>query len=344
MSLQSPLFAPLPALVDRDDARPTSTAPSNLSLQLHALPPAPLPLSMRFYDHESSTTTSTRDSSPSSYAPSVYHHSPTSSASASPLVLSLSPHTSSSTLPGLSYPSSNASGPSIDLSSLIPLDSFGVAEPLTSFGGVSDDWTSYGFQSHDHRTLPPLHWADFGGYNPYTTPSSPYSASDATTSSGSTSPSSYFLSPSTNTAPTLPPVAPSRSRGPALNPDGTPAKKECFHCHVTTTPLWRREPQTQRPLCNACGLYLQQRNKLRPQELIDADRDDSDDEINRIPDSEYTGPKCSHCLTRQTSVWRRNKAGQQVCNACGVYQRLRGKERPLSLRRNKIKPRTKHTR
>jgi hypothetical protein len=43
-------------------------------------------------------------------------------------------------------------------------------------------------------------------------------------------------------------------------------------------------------------------------------------------------------------VWRRSKTGAQVCNACGVYARLRGKERPLSLRRNKIKPRTKHSR
>jgi hypothetical protein len=32
-----------------------------------------------------------------------------------------------------------------------------------------------------------------------------------------------------------------------------------------------------------------------------------------------------------------------LCNACGVYLRLRGKERPLSLKRNKIKPRTKHS-
>ncbi|KAJ7114620.1 hypothetical protein C8R43DRAFT_852617, partial [Mycena crocata] len=116
--------------------------------------------------------------------------------------------------------------------------------------------------------------------------------------------------------------------------------KSCFHCHVTSTPMWRREPSTLRPLCNACGLYLQQRNKLRPQALIDADIDDDEPQV---PDEEYTGPKCSHCNTRQTSVWRRSKTGAQVCNACGVYARLRGKDRPLSLKRNKIKPRMKHS-
>ncbi|KAJ6564708.1 GATA zinc finger-domain-containing protein [Mycena capillaripes] len=123
--------------------------------------------------------------------------------------------------------------------------------------------------------------------------------------------------------------------------EGLPPKS-CSHCHVTSTPLWRREPSTQRTLCNACGLYLQQRNKMRPQELIDADIDD--DETLQIPDSEYKGPICSHCRTRQTSVWRRSKTGAQVCNACGVYARLRGTDRPLSLKRNKIKPRTKHPR
>ncbi|KAJ7613204.1 hypothetical protein FB45DRAFT_939139 [Roridomyces roridus] len=150
--------------------------------------------------------------------------------------------------------------------------------------------------------------------------------------------------------PYLPRAQPSTSRsnggggGAASTPSEGTTKKSCSHCHVTTTPLWRRDPSTQRPLCNACGLYLQQRNKLRPQELIDADNDDAEEEGPQISDADYTGPKCSHCLTRHTSVWRRSKTGAQVCNACGVYARLRGKERPLSLRRNKIKPRTKHSR
>ncbi|KAJ7175023.1 hypothetical protein C8R43DRAFT_943294 [Mycena crocata] len=117
--------------------------------------------------------------------------------------------------------------------------------------------------------------------------------------------------------------------------------KQCYHCRATSTPLWRRDPTTHHTLCNACGLYLQQRHALRPQELIDADNDDEDvgsDASEGAPD----GPECSHCHTRQTSVWRRNKEGDQVCNACGVYMRLRGKPRPLELRRNKIKPRAKH--
>lgn len=122
--------------------------------------------------------------------------------------------------------------------------------------------------------------------------------------------------------------------------DSSGGGKSCSHCHATSTPLWRREPTTLKPLCNACGLYYLQRNKHRPQELIDADAaDDSSEES----EGDGNGPECSHCRTHRTSVWRRSKTGAQLCNACGVYSRLRGRDRPLSLKRNKIKPRSKHT-
>ncbi|KAG6899694.1 hypothetical protein C0993_007894 [Termitomyces sp. T159_Od127] len=134
--------------------------------------------------------------------------------------------------------------------------------------------------------------------------------------------------------------SPSPPESPRASTDSpAPSGKSCSHCHATSTPLWRREPNTHKPLCNACGLYLAQRNKHRPQELIDADAANESD----TSDGGGSGPECSHCHTHQTSVWRRSKTGAQLCNACGVYSRLRGKDRPLSLKRNKIKPRSKHT-
>ena len=136
------------------------------------------------------------------------------------------------------------------------------------------------------------------------------------------------------------PHASPASLGSAESPSPPgPNVKRCSHCKATQTPLWRRDPTTFKPLCNACGLYLQQRNRLRPQVLIDADADDDSTDES---DQNYTGPECSHCRTHHTSVWRRSKQGEQLCNACGVYLRLRGKPRPLSLKRNKIKPRSKH--
>ncbi|KAJ7633562.1 hypothetical protein DFH06DRAFT_1272402 [Mycena polygramma] len=123
-------------------------------------------------------------------------------------------------------------------------------------------------------------------------------------------------------------------------PDPGTSIKQCYNCGALSTPLWRRDPATQRTLCNACGLYQQQRHEPRPQALIDAENDEGT--ASGVFTGDPNGPQCSHCHPRETSVWRRNKDGDQVCNACGVYQRLRGNERPLSLVKHKVKPRGKH--
>ncbi|KAF8176622.1 hypothetical protein K438DRAFT_70449 [Mycena galopus ATCC 62051] len=104
--------------------------------------------------------------------------------------------------------------------------------------------------------------------------------------------------------------------------------KQCYNCGKTSTPLWRCDPTTQRTLCNACGLYQQQRHAPRPQALIDADNDEDEDEDLPIRGD---GPQCSECGTRKTSVWRRNKDGEQVCNACGIYYRVNGRPRPNTM-------------
>ncbi|XP_006456964.1 hypothetical protein AGABI2DRAFT_122836 [Agaricus bisporus var. bisporus H97] len=157
-----------------------------------------------------------------------------------------------------------------------------------------------------------------------------YQISPISSPSPSPSASSRHISPQSSVSP------PSSRRGSV---DASAGGKKCSHCNATSTPLWRREPTTLKPLCNACGLYLQQRHRHRPRELIDADQEDEESEEE---DQNYNGPECSHCHTHRTSVWRRSKTGAQLCNACGVYARLRGKDRPLTLKRKKIKPRTKH--
>ncbi|KAF8174012.1 hypothetical protein K438DRAFT_1849820 [Mycena galopus ATCC 62051] len=121
-------------------------------------------------------------------------------------------------------------------------------------------------------------------------------------------------------------------------PDPGTSIKQCYNCGKMSTPLWRRDPTTQRTLCNACGLYQQQRHEPRPQALIDADNDEDEDE----PPIRGDGPQCSECGARKTSVWRRNKDGEQVCNACGVYYRVNGRPRPNTMAPSKVKPRGKH--
>ncbi|KAJ2759703.1 Sodium- and chloride-dependent GABA transporter 1 [Coemansia sp. BCRC 34490] len=55
---------------------------------------------------------------------------------------------------------------------------------------------------------------------------------------------------------------------PAINQDGT--SKRCANCSTAETPSWRRHPDTQELLCNACGLYLRLHRKPRPITLDDS--------------------------------------------------------------------------
>lgn len=54
-----------------------------------------------------------------------------------------------------------------------------------------------------------------------------------------------------------------------------------------------------------------------------------------------TAPKrvdlaCSNCGTMTTTIWRRNVRGEMVCNACGLYFKLHGVDRPHTMRRDTI--------
>ncbi|KAF7359897.1 Gata zinc finger domain-containing protein [Mycena venus] len=128
-----------------------------------------------------------------------------------------------------------------------------------------------------------------------------------------------------------------RSSSPASSRLGSgdiTSDKVCSHCNTMRTPLWRREPVTNRPLCNACGVYLQQRKKMRPAVLMLIQCENDADKPG--------GPECSHCHTHRTSVWRRSRIGAKLCNACGVYERLHGFDRPLALRKDKVGRRGEH--
>lgn len=49
--------------------------------------------------------------------------------------------------------------------------------------------------------------------------------------------------------------------------------------------------------------------------------------------------ECSNCHTHKTPLWRRDGAGNTLCNACGLFQKLHGTVRPLSLKTDVIKKR-----
>jgi len=145
----------------------------------------------------------------------------------------------------------------------------------------------------------------------------------------------------------------------------------CANCGTTTTPLWRRAP-TGETICNACGLYLKARNTVRPPWLKRnaikkatpsiPETLESNSNCGTCPGDGHcdgTGGSsscdgcpaynqhqvnrqaliCANCGTNTTPLWRRDEAGNTICNACGLYFKLHNVHRPVTMKRSVIKRR-----
>jgi len=148
----------------------------------------------------------------------------------------------------------------------------------------------------------------------------------------------------------------------------------CQNCGVTVTPLWRRSSNNE-PLCNACGLYHKLHAMHRPKHLqqtysnpaktggaslIRGFRGGSrglsltlpgqpGGEAGSLMESSYDPsvsagmqPMCTNCKTTLTPLWRKDDAGEILCNACGLYYKLHRVHRPISLKRNVIRRRSRY--
>ncbi|KAM7190748.1 GATA type zinc finger protein asd-4 [Rhypophila sp. PSN 637] len=58
-------------------------------------------------------------------------------------------------------------------------------------------------------------------------------------------------------------------------------------------------------------------------------------------DRETTQPTCQNCATSTTPLWRRDEMGSVLCNACGLFLKLHGRPRPISLKTDIIKSRNR---
>ena len=57
--------------------------------------------------------------------------------------------------------------------------------------------------------------------------------------------------------------------------------------------------------------------------------------------NESQTPTCQNCATSTTPLWRRDEIGSVLCNACGLFLKLHGRPRPISLKTDVIKSRNR---
>jgi GATA-binding protein len=61
----------------------------------------------------------------------------------------------------------------------------------------------------------------------------------------------------------------------------------------------------------------------------------------KLGDQNGVPTTCTNCFTQTTPLWRRNPEGHPLCNACGLFLKLHGVVRPLSLKTDVIKKRNR---
>ncbi|KAH7923014.1 hypothetical protein BV22DRAFT_1036849 [Leucogyrophana mollusca] len=124
-------------------------------------------------------------------------------------------------------------------------------------------------------------------------------------------------------------------------------KAECSNCGATHTPLWRRGLNDELN-CNACGLYCKLHKRTRPKRVHNSHGDGCEGSRQQaVPRQELFdvmvgSAQCYNCHTTATPLWRKDDEGKTVCNACGLYYKLHGSARPISMKSDVIRKRSRH--
>ncbi|KAF6748268.1 GATA-binding factor 6-B [Ephemerocybe angulata] len=129
-------------------------------------------------------------------------------------------------------------------------------------------------------------------------------------------------------------------RGSSGNSAPGGVKAECSNCGATHTPLWRRGLNDELN-CNACGLYCKLHKRPRPKSMRN---NHGEGRAQAAPRQETVDvmAQCYNCHTTATPLWRKDDEGKTVCNACGLYYKLHGTARPISMKSDVIRKRSRH--
>ncbi|VDC07670.1 unnamed protein product [Peniophora sp. CBMAI 1063] len=191
------------------------------------------------------------------------------------------------------------------------------------------------------------------------TASAPAASTSATTTTmtPSATPSASTPKPSASVAPAKLATAPAGKPALSVRTGTVPApggqKAECSNCGATHTPLWRRGLNDELN-CNACGLYCKLHKRPRPKTMRGQPAHARQVEASASASASTTGgprvepieaipvAQCYNCHTTATPLWRKDEEGKTVCNACGLYYKLHGSARPISMKSDVIRKRSRH--
>ncbi|KAJ7459406.1 hypothetical protein B0H11DRAFT_1817389 [Mycena galericulata] len=118
-------------------------------------------------------------------------------------------------------------------------------------------------------------------------------------------------------------------------------KAECSNCGATHTPLWRRGLNDELN-CNACGLYCKLHKRPRPKTMRHTGGGGEGRGQSVRAETIDVMAQCYNCQTTATPLWRKDDEGKTVCNACGLYYKLHGAARPISMKQDVIRKRSRH--